>query len=265
MRYKIDHDLHIHTFLSACSGNPEQTPMRILQHAKDNGLERVCVTDHFWDKDVLGGSNWYSSQDFEHVRQSKPLPRDFGVDFMFGCEAEMDKKLNIGITKTRFYDFDFVIIPTTHLHMNGFTIEDCDVFDVEKRARLWVLRLESLLSMDLPFHKIGIAHLACRLINPNSRSDLIKTLNLIPDSDMERLFAKASALGCGVELNQTDMGFDEEEKDVILRPFRIAKNCGCKFYLGSDAHNPQRFTNFRDVFERAINLLSLEEKDKFSV
>ena len=43
MRFKIDHDLHIHTQLSIFSGHPEQTPKRILQHAKDNNLSTLCV------------------------------------------------------------------------------------------------------------------------------------------------------------------------------------------------------------------------------
>ena len=38
MRYIVDHDLHIHSFGSMCSKDPEQTPQRILQYAQETGL-----------------------------------------------------------------------------------------------------------------------------------------------------------------------------------------------------------------------------------
>ena len=122
-----------------------------------------------------------------------------------------------------------------------------------------------MLDLSLPFEKIGIAHLACGLINNNSREDYLNALSLLSDSEMERVFTKMAKVGCGVELNKGDMSFSDSEKDIVLRPFKIAKNCGCKFYLGSDAHNPSAFNNFKEVFDRAITLLDLKESDKFYI
>ena len=265
MRYKIDHDLHIHSQLSSCSGHPEQTAERILQHARDNGLSTVCVTDHYWDSAVLGASGWYQPQNFEHLCKILPLPKAEGMRFLFGAESDLDRKLTLGIPPERFSDFDFVILPTTHLHMTGFTISEEEGASHECRAALWVKRLEHILSLPLPFHKVGIAHLSCFLTDKRSRSDFVKTMRLIPEEEMVRLFTKASTLGCGIELNQSDMSFDEEYAETVLRPFRIAKACGCRFYLGSDAHAPKHFTHFREVFERAITRLNLTEKDKFHI
>ena len=56
-----------------------------------------------------------------------------------------------------------------------------------------------------------------------------------------------------------------ENRDVVLRPFRIAKSCGCRFYCGSDAHHPGSFENCRAIFERAIDRLGLQESDKFHI
>ena len=52
MRFTYDHDLHIHSRISPCGGDPNQTPERILQYAVDNGLKTICVTDHYWDGTV---------------------------------------------------------------------------------------------------------------------------------------------------------------------------------------------------------------------
>ena len=268
MSFIFDHDLHIHSGLSLCSNDPEQTPERILAYAKENGLTTICLTDHHWDESVPGASSWYQKQDTAHIRQALPLPQAEGIRFLFGCETDMDQFLTVGVPKEHFDRFDFVIIPTTHLHMKGFTIpRDVAVAEdhTATRARLWVERLEALLSMDLPFGKIGVAHLACSLMNNESREAYLQTLDLIPTADMERLFARAAKLGVGIELNMSDMQFSDEETDRVMRMFRIAKAAGCKFYLGTDAHHPDGFVGAGEVFARATELLGLEESDKFEI
>lgn len=265
MKFKIDHDYHIHSHLSSCSRDPQQTPDRILQYAKENGLSRICLTDHYWDSAVDGASQWYRPQDFDHIAKAMPLPQDEEVEFLFGCETDMDKLMTVGIPATRFDEFDFIIIPTTHLHMTGFTISNEDAESNERRAQLWVERLDALLHKSLPFGKIGLAHLVCGLIKRESREEYLNVLSLIPDAEMERLFTMAAELGCGIELNQSDMSFGDDEADVVLCPFRIAKSCGCKFYLGSDAHHPTEFKKSKGVFERAVTLLDLKESDKFHI
>ena len=127
MIYRIDHDLHIHSGLSLCSGDAAQTPQAILQYAHKYGLKTVCITDHYRDDTVPGASNWYQKQNFDHIAASRPLPQDGQTRFLFGCETDMKKDMVIGIPNERFREFDFVIIPTTHLHMRNFTIAEEDI------------------------------------------------------------------------------------------------------------------------------------------
>ena len=51
--------------------------------------------------------------------------------------------------------------------------------------------------------------------------------------------------------------------EIVLRPYRIAKDRSCKFYCGSE-HHPTDFNMVKN-FERAIENLGLEEKDKWIV
>ena len=264
--FTFDHDLHIHSVLSSCSSDPAQSPQRILQYAREEGLSTICLTDHYWDSAVPDTSEWYAPQNFEHLSKSRPLPTDPNIRFLFGCETEMRADHTLGIPKDRFADFDFVIIPTTHLHMTNHTITKEDSESLDARARLWAERLETLLCMDLPFRKIGIAHLACPLLAPCGDREAYRiVLNMIPTETMAILFKKAAMLGVGIELNSTDMNFSDAETDTVLRMFRIAKEAGCKFYLGSDAHHPAVLTKARQIFERAIDLLDLKESDKFHI
>ncbi len=262
MKYVFDHDFHIHSELSSCSRDPEQSPARILKYAEDEGLHTIVIADHFWDETVPGASKWYSTQDFAHISKSKPLPQSDKVRFLFGCEAEMDKNMTVGCSRERMEELDFIVIPTTHFHMERFTIAEECLATPQTRAQVWVDKLDALLSMDLPFHKIGIAHPVCPLIWKGDRAKYLATLDAISEADMHRIFAKAARLGVGIEIN---MSYPDEERDTVLRPFRIAKEEGCKFYLGSDAHHPAGLESARKKFERAIDDLELTEEDKMII
>ncbi len=264
MRFVVDQDYHIHSRLSLCSGDPAQTPARILQYAKDAGLTDVILTDHHWDETVpkSSPSDWYDAQDYAHIAQSLPLPQTEGIRFRFGCEIDLDKACTLGMAKAHFDRFALVIIPTTHLHMDGFTIDVPASF--ERRAELWVERLDAVLDMDLPFRKIGIAHPALvGLSGAHPPHAEVEILDRIPDSALERLFHRAAALGVGVELNFPLETYSPQQLPAVLRIYRIAKACGCKFYFGSDAHTPADFAPIPARFERIVDLLELTEDDKF--
>lgn len=266
MRYVYDNDLHIHSKISLCSDDPEQTNERILQYAKENNLKTICLTDHFWDESVSGvkdggASNWYAVQNFEHICKAKPLPRTEGIKFLFGCETDMDMCMNVGVAKNTFDEFDFVVIPINHFHMRNFTIPQ-EAETPKQKADFWIKKFDELLNMDLPFHKIGLAHLTCGLMD-RDRSKFLELVDAIDENEMKRLFAKAAEKGVGIELNSDDMKFKDEEAETVLRPYKIAKETGCKFYCGSDAHHPKELDEAKKVFERAIALLELTEEDKF--
>ncbi len=264
MRYVWDNDLHIHSQLSLCSRDPEQTPERILQYAKDNGLKTIVLTDHCWDDKNIPSSDWYKYQDYEYCKRSLPLPKADGIEFLFGVESEMYKDFSIPLRREAFDELDFIVIPLTHMHMVGHAISQEQGATPENRAKAWVERFEAVLKMDLPFKKIGLAHLTCGLIAPK-REDYLKVLELLPEDKMTELFKKAAEVGVGIELNASDMSFAPEEAETVLRMYRIAKEQGCKFYMGSDSHHPKGFEKCDFVFNRAIDMLGLTEDDKFHI
>ncbi len=262
MDFCLNHDYHIHSQLSDCSSDPLQTAENILKYAEDNNFSEICITDHFWDETVEGASDWYIPQNFKHISKILPLPQSQNVKFYFGCETEMDKYNRIGIADKTMDKFDFIIIPTTHLHMDGFTIA-ANTYDVAKRAEIFVDRLNALLNMDLPFHKVGIAHLTCPLMSMNSRTSHIELVDLIEDKTFKELFAKAAKVGIGIELNLPYASYSEEELARIMRPYKIAKETGCKFYFGSDAHHPKNFENKKLYFGKMAEYLGLKDSDRF--
>ena len=258
MRYCFDNDLHIHSQLSLCSRDPEQTPDAILQYAVENGLKTICLTDHYWDENVPGPSDWYAKQDYAHIAQALPLPQTDGIRFLFGCETDLRADMTLGISPAVYDRFDFIVIPTTHLHMDGFTCRGDE--DAEERARLWVSRFDGVLDMELPFHKVGIAHLTCDLMYKHHSEE---TLGYLTEKDYAPLFRKAAERGVGIELNFPSDSLTDENRELKLLPYRVAKAEGCKFYFGSDAHHLEKLALEKQNAETIIDLLGLEESDKF--
>ena len=272
MNFTIDHDYHIHTYLSSCSRDPEQTAARLLQYAQGNGFTSLCVTDHFWDSTVPGASKWYEPQNLDHIRELLPLPTADGIDFMFGVETDMDKNFVIGISPTTVEQMDFIIVPTTHLHMKGFTLDEAigggdDEENVKRRAELYVKRFDALLNADLPFEKVGVAHLTCGLIcrEPAGSKSHLKVLGLVDDATFREFFDRSAQCGLGIELNFNPFAFEGEDLEAMLRPYRIAQSCGCKFYFGSDAHHPKDLDGAMKRFTRIAELLDLQEEQKFHI
>lgn len=258
MRYVIDHDLHIHSFLSSCSHDPAQTPKAILEYAKENRLKKICLTDHFWDETVPGASKWYEPQNFPHIVSARPLPQDEAVRFAFGCETDMDMHGVIGVSPARVKEFDFIIVPTTHLHMPTFTL-DWDCVSVKERADLWLDRFEILLNSPLPFHKVGIAHLTCHLMADRVDASPFTVMDAIDRDRMHACFERAAKVGLNIELN---MGLDDTQNESALAIYRMAKECGCRFYLGSDAHSIGDLKEAMTRFEAMVDALDLTEDDK---
>ncbi len=274
MRYVIDHDFHIHSNVSISANYPEQTPENILKYAEENGLRAIAITDHYWDAEVpmnipplKNGKTsitvpYYEKQGYDHIKQVLPLPQGKSTKFLFGAEAEVAYNFNIGIGKKAMAELDFIVVPTTHFHMNGFAISEDDSESPEKKAKVWVDKFKAILSAKLPFHKVGFAHPACYLMAP-TREELLEILRLLPENEMRPLFRRAAELGMGIEINQCDFKYTDAEAEIILRPFLIAKSEGCKFYLGSDSHSPEGFKKAIIRFNTAIDDLSLKESDKF--
>ncbi len=263
MRYVWDNDMHIHSQLSLCSSDPLQSPERILQYAVDNNLKTVVVTDHVWANASKGCPDWYRQQSLERAMTAKPLPQKEGIEFLFGVETELDGDDTLGLDDEALEKLDFAVIPIDHFHMVGYTISPEDAVSVEGVVKCWIRRMNAVLDMNLPFHKIGFAHLSGCLMK--EREGALNVLKTLPEAELRSIFSRCAEKGAGIELNSYDMAFKPEEADTVLRIYRIAKQEKCKFYMGSDAHHPDALLKAPAVFERAIDLLGLTEDDKFHI
>ena len=258
MNFPIDHDLHCHTCLSICSNDPEQNVENILKHARENGYTVQCITDHLWDAAVPGPNGFYAPQDIDHVRQVLPLPEDDQVRLVFGCETEFCGGSRLALDPANYDQFDFIIIPPNHFHMT----RPPEYNTAEKVADLFVERLEEISRLPLPWEKVGIAHITCNLIFPEG--DPYQVYRLVDETRFRAVMRKFAALGAGIEINLSSFapGWREHEEDA-LRFYRLAREEGCKFYLGSDAHHPASLHNVPERAPEVVELLGLNKNDLF--
>ena len=271
MRYIVDHDLHIHSFGSMCSKAPEQTPERILQYAVDEGYTTVCLTDHFWDETVPmlqggWGPDFYTSQNWEHIRKQLPLPQKEGIRFLFGAEVDMTLDGTVGISSARLAAMDFLLISISHFHCTDFTIRSEDAATAEGKARVLLDKLEQLLDMPLPWHKISLAHLVGQKVSGGDPDFHCQVIRLLMTERLTALFKKAAALGVGIELNTATFSFgNDAEQEAVTAFYAHAKECGCKFTFGSDAHAPFQWEHHRQRAQAMADALGLTEKDIFRI
>ena len=263
MSFPIDHDMHCHTCLSSCSSDPAQSVEAILNHAKQHGYTLQCITDHLWDSLVPGPSNWYAPQNIEHVSQSLPLPKDDQVKLVFGCETEFCGGTKLGLDARNYDKFDFIVIPPNHFHMKNFVRPD--TYDSEEKiAGLLVQRLEDISRIDLPWRKVGIAHITCGLIF--KEGDQYKVYESVDEKRYRAVMRKFADFGAGIEINLSCFGPDWlNHRDAMLRLYRLAGEEGCKFYLASDAHHPAELSVVPARAPAVVEALGLTESDQFKL
>ena len=133
----------------------------------------------------------------------------------------------------------------------------------EKLADLLVERLEEIAILDMPWHKVGIAHMNGFILPGGDTNLLLRSVN---EKRFRSVMKKYAELGAGIEINLCSDCFPADWKghaDDVLRLHRIAKEEGCKFYLASDGHHPTDFDEITDFAPDVVKALELTDADCF--
>ncbi len=234
----VNHDLHVHSFLSSCANDPSATAENILRVAGAAGLRTIGFADHMWDRAVPGASSWYRPQDYEHIARIRTqIPADTGgVRVFVGCETEYCGNGKIGITRETADKLDFVLVPISHFHMTGFTVPET-LTESRDVADLMLKRFHEVLDLGLA---TGIAHPFLPL---GFKERVDEIVGLISDRAFQDCFGRAAEMGVSVEIT---VGFfpglrgggdDGWHDETFLRVLEIARDAGCLFHFASDSHS----------------------------
>lgn len=124
-------------------------------------------------------------------------------------------------------------------------------------------RLEELQQLNLPWKKIGIAHFTGSL---TFREGIVEdVLRFMPKHRLMRVFEFFANHGAGIELSASCFREGlENNSEILLQPYMFAKQAGCKFYFGTDAHSVEDLSHIYRL-EPVISLLSLSEDDIYKI
>lgn len=266
----ITHDIHTHTYLSRC-GKPDATIASYIQNVKKHGIKLLGITDHMWDdtldgwQDIHEGDKtmvpFYEGQNVEHVLQSRKALEGLdteGIRVLIGAEVEYDpKRRDLAITAENAEKLDYLIFPNSHTHM----VMPREYYsDKRKMCEFMLQAFMDIMDSPLRSHVVSMAHPFCAVCCPFGYEPL---LALISDEEYKRCYGACAENKIAVEINLSKFrGYSTEQiiHSNLIRPFQIAKACGCKFTFGSDSHTMQHMDTFKDFYV-AAELLELSEED----
>ncbi|MCK5811922.1 MAG: hypothetical protein KAG94_03435 [Clostridiales bacterium] len=235
---KIDHDGHMHTYLSFCCHDEKCIPTNILKKASQTGIKIVNFTDHLWERGMPGTTEPYKTdQDIDHIMQiKKMMPKDtFGVKALISCETDYLGDGHIGLSKESASMFDFVLAPTNHSLTDYY--KDKGITQTKDISKNLLQRFREVLTFDVAN---GIAHPFLPL-GYFDRGDEI--LNSMEASELRECFHMAREKGVSIELNTDtfatnwNRNTDAFTNSSYMRIYHIAKEANSLFHFASDAHS----------------------------
>ncbi len=244
MPLEIQHDLHTHTYLSVCCREKEaQRPARMIRLAERMGLHTFGFSDHVWMHPTIPPSDFYASQGVTQITRLREdlASVDTPLRILVGCEADMVAPGRFGITPDFAASLDYVLLACSHFHMREFVAQP-DSADPPDVARHLLAFFRSAVSSRLatviphPFIPLGF------------QENYEAILACIPDEAFIDAFGLAAEQGVGIEIHPGHLdraplqaapdGPAGRMTSASVRMLALAKQAGCRFTFGTDAHAP---------------------------
>ena len=234
-------DLHIHTTLSECCHDAAQLPENIFPLLKDMGLKKAALTDHIWRNPAVPPSPWYAPQNGDGIlllRDRVKAMKNLPLSVIVGCEADMQGPGKFGVTAELREQLDIIVFATDHFHMRDpkYMLQP-EAHTPEKLAPHMMAFYRSAVRSGLP-------DVLVHPLYPISYTDIYReTAALISDAEFRETFRETAQAGIGLEINGSVITELKKngQTDVYARIMTLAKESGCKFTYGSDAHSLKAF------------------------
>ena len=254
------HDLHLHSHLSRCA-EANATIENYIEAATTYGIGTIGIADHVWDPAIEGARPWYQKQPITHVLQIKDEIANTdtkGIKVLFGCEAEYSYEHRcVAMTEEGASVFDFILAPNSHtqIHMPQEFYEPH-----QKHADYMLMAFMDIVTGKLSKYITAVPHPFRAVGCPYDNRILMA---MITDKQYEECFMAAAENEVALEINPfryLNMSSEETRNDETIRLYQIAKKCGCKFTLGTDAH--QKITyDYYPKTDEVFEIIGITEDD----
>ncbi len=149
---RITHDIHTHSTLSHCCYDPAASIANMVRRAAELGHKIFGISNHLWDEKVPGASKWYKNQMISYGLEARnSVPADTcGVRVLIGVETEYFATSDtLGMLAETAGQFDYALIPHSHIHMRGDVMPDsADVVAIKQIFQERIAKALTELSAD---------------------------------------------------------------------------------------------------------------------
>ena len=247
----LNHDIHVHTYLSACCAEKEtHRPSNILKVAEKMGTNTIGFSDHLWVNDSINPGPWYAAQGRNQIEKlSKDLAEiETTVDVLVGCETDMYGPDIFGMTRDFAEKLDFVLLPHSHFHMTEYMRRSHD----NSCRGLAADMLEFFRAAVTSGIATSIAHPFSPCIEMDSWDGIIDS---IADAELSDVFALAAEHNVAMEITVGNYppqkadgsGQTRWSLETPVRFLTLAREAGCKFTLGTDAHSLEKLERLPEL------------------
>lgn len=110
-----------------------------IRKEEELGMRIFGLSNHIWDERVKGASYWYIHQTIAKAKEAKNAfcKAGPGMQVLFGAESEYYACRDLlGMSVEGAKEFDYVLIPFSHLHMRNEVMSDYpEILEARERLR----------------------------------------------------------------------------------------------------------------------------------
>ena len=250
-------DLHLHTNLSCCA--PETTfAESYLPYCDSEGIKTLGFSNHLY--------TWRKLEETLKIRDEiEKIKANSDLKILVGCEAETVFGAEPDLDPRDSSLFDYVLLAPSHILNIRKRYNHIDLDDIDTYRELLVENFKAACRLQ---YKVptGIAH----PLYPICHKAQQEVLDGISDEQLVECFTLAAQNDKSIEIHACIYrGTVELDQDGLsptyIKFLKIAKQCGCKFHFGSDAHKPETFIGSHAKLERAARRAGITQNDLWSI
>ena len=260
-------DFHIHSDHESKRGRTEKM-QEYVEEVYRHGMTTAGFSEHYWNGAFSGWGKWYQPQttkQLEEIREAAQKVRlPEGIRIRIGCESEYSKDGVIPLTMEDVRALDYVIVPHSHLNMVGTVTEHSYQKDPKGAARYMVRTFMEVMRHKMAEHITILAHPFVP-VGMDEEQDAV--LSYITNEEFIQSARAARDMGIALEINSlTWRGktMEEVEHSEFIRFYRIAREEGCCFTFGSDAHGIRQY-QYLPLAEKVAALSGITGEDMHNI
>ena len=258
-------DLHTHTNRSLCAPRAV-TVASFLPACVKEGIRTLGISNHIYKPEFLQcqypDNISHALKAREEIQELQPQT---DVKLLLGCEVDIFYGQEPTVRVEDAPLFDYALIAASHIFNWLHEYTHVDLSTPEKVRRMLIDRFVYACELDYPI-PTGICHPLYPLCTPLEQ----EIVDGFTYTELKDCFALAAERGRSIEIhaclyrNGTQLN-EEGLSHSYLQMLSVAKECGCKFHFGADAHSPDAFVGYHQKLERAAQIIGITKEDLWDI